>query len=79
MECGICRARAKIEGGKLAFYYFDPEFGEEGQEGHARWLIAKKTRIRARWGRPEKDTGKIPGREMAQSRRVKVFDILLWM
>jgi multimeric flavodoxin WrbA len=42
MECGICRARAKIEGGMLAFYYFDPEFGEEGQDGHARWLIAKK-------------------------------------
>ena len=42
MECGICRARAKVEGGKLAFYYFDPEYGEDGQEGHARWLIAKK-------------------------------------
>jgi multimeric flavodoxin WrbA len=42
IECALCKARAHREGDGLSFYYFHPEFGEEGQRLHLEWLVGKK-------------------------------------
>lgn len=42
IECALCKSRARREGGSLSFYYFHPEFGEEGQRLHLEWLVGKK-------------------------------------
>lgn len=42
IECAVCKSRARREGGVLSFYYFHPEFGEEGQRLHLEWLVGKK-------------------------------------
>jgi multimeric flavodoxin WrbA len=42
IECALCKARARREGDALSFYFFHPEFGEEGQRLHLEWLVGKK-------------------------------------
>lgn len=42
LECALCKSLARLEGNSLAFYYFHPEFGDEGQKEHMKWLINKK-------------------------------------
>lgn len=42
IECGLCKSRARREGDGLSFYYFHPEFGEEGRRLHLEWLVGKK-------------------------------------
>jgi len=41
-ECALCKALARPEGNMLSFYYYHPEFGEEGKKEHLRWLLGKK-------------------------------------
>ncbi len=41
-ECALCKSLARAEGNKLSFYYFHPEFGEEGKKEHLKWLLGKK-------------------------------------
>ncbi len=51
LECALCKSRARIDGERLDFYYFHPEFGEEGRKEHMKWLLGKKEeygRIRER-------------------------------
>lgn len=42
IECALCKSLAKKEGDNLKFYYFHPEFGEEGRHMHLEWLVGKK-------------------------------------
>jgi hypothetical protein len=42
IECALCKSRARRENGGLTFYYFHPEFGDEGQRLHLEWLVGKK-------------------------------------
>lgn len=42
LECAVCKSRARQNGEALNFYYFDPEFTEEGQMKHMEWLLGKK-------------------------------------
>lgn len=42
LECALCKARAHVDGDHLDFYYFHPEFGEEGRKEHMKWLLGKK-------------------------------------
>jgi multimeric flavodoxin WrbA len=42
LECALCKSRARITGNGLDFYYFHPEFGDEGKKGHLKWLLGKK-------------------------------------
>lgn len=42
LECAVCKTRARQDGQSLDFYYFDPEFTEEGQMKHMEWLLGKK-------------------------------------
>ncbi|MFZ5563427.1 MAG: flavodoxin family protein [Thermodesulfobacteriota bacterium] len=42
LECAVCKSRARQNGRELDFYYFDPEFTEEGQMKHMAWLLGKK-------------------------------------
>jgi multimeric flavodoxin WrbA len=42
IECALCKARARREGDGLSFYYFHPEFGDEGRRLHLEWLVGKK-------------------------------------
>ena len=42
LECAVCKSRARQNGRDLDFFYFDPEFTEEGQMKHFEWLLAKK-------------------------------------
>ncbi len=42
LECAVCKSRARQNGPSLDFYYFDPEFTEEGQMKHMEWLLGKK-------------------------------------
>ncbi len=42
LECALCKSLARQEGDRLTFYYFHPEFGEEGKKGHMQWLLSKK-------------------------------------
>ncbi|MEW6076613.1 MAG: flavodoxin family protein [Thermodesulfobacteriota bacterium] len=42
LECAICKSVARQNGGRLDFYYFDPEFTKEGQMKHMEWLFGKK-------------------------------------
>jgi multimeric flavodoxin WrbA len=42
IECAVCKSRARRESDGLSFYYFHPEFGEEGQRLHLEWLVGKK-------------------------------------
>ena len=42
LVCAVCKSRARQNGGSLDFYYFDPEFTEEGQMKHMEWLLGKK-------------------------------------
>ncbi len=41
-ECALCKSMARQEGDRLKFYYFHPEFGDEGKQEHLKWLIGKK-------------------------------------
>jgi len=41
-ECAICKSLARPEGDKLKFYYFHPEFSDEGKIEHMKWLFGKK-------------------------------------
>lgn len=42
LECALCKSLARREGDRLEFYYFHPEFGEEGKKEHMKWLLGKK-------------------------------------
>jgi len=42
LECAVCKSRARQNGRDLEFYYFDPEFTEEGRMKHMEWLLGKK-------------------------------------
>lgn len=42
LECALCKSLARQEGERLDFYYFHPEFGEEGKKEHMQWLLGKK-------------------------------------
>lgn len=42
IECAICKSLARLEENKLSFYYFHPEFGDEGKKEHLKWLLGKK-------------------------------------
>ncbi len=42
LECAVCKSLARQNGRALDFYYFDPEFTEEGQMKHMQWLLGKK-------------------------------------
>ena len=42
LACAVCKSRARQNGRVLDFYFFDPEFTEEGQMKHMEWLLGKK-------------------------------------
>ncbi len=42
LECAICKALAKQQGESLDFFFFHPEFTEEGRFEHMNWLLMKK-------------------------------------
>ncbi len=42
LECALCKSLAKKEGNQLNFFYFHPEFGDEGKKEHMKWLLGKK-------------------------------------
>ncbi len=42
LECAVCKALAKKEGDALNFFYYHPEFTDEGRLEHMRWLMMKK-------------------------------------
>ncbi len=42
LECAVCKSRADLKGGALDFYYFHPEFTEDGRREHMKWLLMKK-------------------------------------
>ncbi len=42
LECAVCKALARQEGDTLNFFYFHPEFTEEGRMEHMKWLLMKK-------------------------------------
>ncbi len=42
LECAVCKALAKREGDSLNFFYYHPEFSEEGRMEHMKWLLMKK-------------------------------------
>jgi multimeric flavodoxin WrbA len=42
LECAVCKSLAKQKGDALDFYFFHPEFTEEGRKEHMKWLLMKK-------------------------------------
>lgn len=42
IECAVCKSMANYTDGSLDFFYFHPEFTEEGRMEHMKWLLRKK-------------------------------------
>ncbi|MCU0820924.1 MAG: flavodoxin family protein [Spirochaetes bacterium] len=42
LECAVCKSLARQKGDALDFYFFHPEFTEEGRQAHMKWLLMKK-------------------------------------
>ena len=42
LECAVCKSQARQKGDALDFYFFHPEFTEEGRKEHMKWLLMKK-------------------------------------